>query len=166
MLVHEGDLRFEPYIDYQSVRVNLLPKVATHTDSVAVNQDQATYKLFTAYEFRRVAVGLEGLVRVNHQGHPATKEPRGASLFARGAITPTVGAFARVDAWQPDHRAASRVDARLWIAGVDWQPSKDVHVMPNIETTQYLSRGGAVVPHDHDLQARITFYVRFSRPQS
>jgi len=161
-----GDFRFEPYVDYQGVRVNLQPKAAGHTDSLAVNNDQATYKLFSAYEFHRIAVGAEGLVRVNHQGPAATREPRGASLFARGTVTATIAAFARVDSWQPDHRAANRVDSRLWIVGVDWQPLKDVHVMPNIEATQYLARGAAVAPAHHDLQARVTFYCRFSRPQS
>jgi hypothetical protein len=161
-----GDLRLEPYADYQSVRVNLLPKVASHTDSLEVNADQATWKAFAGYEFRRMAIGAEGLVRVNHQGPAATREPRGASVFARGTLTPTIAAFARFDEWQSDHRAANRVDSRLWMAGVDWQPYRDVHIMPNVETTQYLARGTATAPPNHDLQARITFYCRFSRPQS
>ncbi|OLD67362.1 MAG: hypothetical protein AUI33_10355, partial [Ignavibacteria bacterium 13_1_40CM_2_61_4] len=164
--VRIGDFRFEPYGDYQSVRVNLQAKVASHTDSLAVNNDQATWKAFAGYEFRRVAIGVEGLVRVNHQGPGATREPRGASVFARGTLTPTVAAFARFDHWQPDHRATDRVDSRLWIAGVDWQPFKDVHIMPNVEATQYLARGAATAPSHHDLQARVTFYCRFSRPQS
>jgi hypothetical protein len=160
-----GDFRFEPYVDYQAVRVNIA-KVASHTDSAAVNNDQATYKLFTAYEFHRVAVGAEGLVRVNHGGPAANKEPRGASLFARGVVTPTITAFARVDHWQADHDTPNRVDSRLWILGLDWQPLKDVHVMPNIEETQYLAHGTGVAPAHHDLQARVTFFCKFSRPQS
>jgi hypothetical protein len=161
-----GDFRFEPYADYQSVRMNLVPKVATNTDSLAVNQDQATWKAFAGYEFRRFAVGAEGLVRVNHLGPAPTKEPRGASLFARGMLTQTVAAFVRVDHWQSDFRAANRVDSRLWIAGVDWQPFRDVHIMPNFESTQYLARGTAVAPPHHDVQARVTLYCKFSRPQS
>jgi hypothetical protein len=161
-----GDLRFEPYVDYQALRVNLLPKVATHADSAAANYDQATYKVFTGYEFRKLAIGVEGVMRVNHQGPAANQEPRGASVFARGLMTPTLAAFARFDQWQPDSRAANRVDSRLWIVGVDWQPLRDVHVMPNIETTQYLARGTAVAPAHHDLQARVTFFCRFSRSQS
>ncbi len=161
-----GELRLEPYVDAQSVRVNLAPKVASHTDSLAVNNDQATYKLFAAYEFHRFGVGAEGLVRVQHLGPAASREPRGASLFARGTLRPTLGAFARLDLWQPDHRAANRVDTRLWIAGVDWQPFKDVHLMPNVEALQYVGHGTAVAPSHADVQARITVYCRFSRPQS
>ena len=88
------------------------------------------------------------------------------SVFARGTITPTVGAFARFDHWIPDRRNDNRVDSQLWIAGVDWQPFKDVHVMPNVEATQYLKQGTAVPPSHHDLQARITFYYKFAKPQS
>ena len=161
-----GELRLEPYVDAQAIRVNLQPKVASHTDSFAVNNDQTTYKLFAGYEFHRFGVGAEGIVRVNHLGPAATREPRGASLFARGVLTPTLNAFARVDLWQPDHRASNRLDTRLWIAGVDWQPFKDVHVMPNVEAVQYVSRGTAVAPEHPDVQARLTFYCRFSRPQS
>jgi len=39
-----------------------------------------------------------------------------------------------------------------------------VHVMPNVELTQYHSRGTALAPAHHDLQARVTFYWRFSKP--
>ena len=161
-----GELRLEPYVDAQSVRVNLTPKVASHTDSFAVNNDQATYKLFAGYEFHRFGVGAEGVVRIQHLGPAASREPRGASLFARGTLRPTLGAFARLDVWQPDHRAANRVDTRLWIAGVDWQPFKDVHVMPNVEAVQYVAHGTALAPTHADVQARITVYCRFSRPQS
>jgi hypothetical protein len=42
------------------------------------------------------------------------------------------------------HRAANRVDSDLYIAGLDWEPLKDVHLMPNVEATQYHARGTAV----------------------
>jgi hypothetical protein len=38
--------------------------------------------------------------------------------------------------------------------------------MPNIEAMEYIDKGTAVAPGQHDLQARITFYYRYSRPQS
>ena len=162
-----GDLRIEPYADYQSVRANLGPKVPAHAESLAVNNDQVLWKIFAGYEFRRVAVGLEALARVNHKGPAPTQEPRGLSVFARGTVTPTLAAFARFDQWEPDHRTDDRVDSQLWIGGLDWQPYKDVHVMPNVEATQYLSKGNPKsFSSHHDLQARLTFYYRFSKPQS
>ena len=105
--------------------------------------------------------------RVNHWAAGPNREPRGVSVFARGAATSTVAAFARFDAWTPDRNLVDRVDSQLWIAGLDWQPFKDVHVMPNIEATQYIRKGNPKnFPSHHDLQARVTFYYRFSRPQS
>jgi hypothetical protein len=59
-----GDLRLEPYVDYQAVRVNAGRAAVSDT---VVNNDQATYKIFAGYEFRRWALGVEALTRVNHQ---------------------------------------------------------------------------------------------------
>jgi len=154
--VRFGDLRVEPYADYESARSN-----------VPGNYDRATWKLFAGYEFRKLAVGVEAVDRVNHRTTAPNQEPRGISVFARGAATSTIAGFARFDHWQSDHNLDDRVDSQLWIAGIDWQPFKDVHVMPNVEATQYLTVGNpATVPAHHDLQARVTFYYRFSRPQS
>ena len=161
-----GDLRVEPYVDYENVHLTFKDAVAP-LDSVPGNHDRATYKLFVGYEFRRLAVGFEGVDRVNHWAAGPNREPRGVSVFARGTVTSTIAGFARFDSWNPDRNLANRVDSQLWIAGLDWQPFKDVHVMPNIEATQYVRKGNpSSFPAHHDLQARVTFYYRFSRPQS
>ena len=158
-----GELRIEPYVDYQAVRVNAGHAAVSDT---AVNNDQATYKVFAGYQFRRWALGAEALARVNHQAGKPNQEPRGLSVFARGTLLPTLAGFARLDEWRPDQRAANRVDTRLWIAGLDWEPIPDVHVMPNLEAAQYLGRGTAIAPAHDDLQIRITLYYLFSRPLS
>jgi hypothetical protein len=158
-----GDLHAEPYVDYQAMRVN--PNKTAISDTAA-NNDQATYKIFLGYEFRRLGLGVEGFDRVNHLGAKPSAEPRGLSVFARGMLAPTFGAFVRFDGLMTDVRNDNRVDKQLWIAGVDWQPIREVHVMPNVEATQYIARGTGVVPPHHDLQARLTLYYLFSRPQS
>jgi hypothetical protein len=164
--VRFGDLRLEPYVDYENVRLNLKDAVAP-LDSVPGIYDRATYKLFAGYEFRRVAVGAEGLVRLNHWPTGPNREPAGYSVFTRGTLTSTVAGFARFDFWSPDRNLKNRIDSQLWIAGVDWQPFKDIHIMPNIEATQYVRKGKpSGFPAHHDLQARVTFYYKFSRPQS
>jgi hypothetical protein len=146
-----GDLRLEPYADYENA---------------FGAKDRATYKLFVGYALKWLAVGAEILDRVNHRPTGGNQEPHGYSVFARGGPTPAISAFARVDVWEPDHRLANRVDQQLWIAGLDWQPIKDAHFMPNVESMQYVAKGTGVVPPHHDLQARITFYYKFSRPQT
>jgi hypothetical protein len=145
-----GDLRLEPFADYENA---------------PGGQDRVTYKAFAGYEFKRAALGVEVVDRVNHK--PAgNQEPFGVSVFGRAIATPTLGGFARFDLWQPDRRADNRLDSQLWIAGLDWQPFKDVHFMPNVEATQYDAKGTAVAPPRHDLQARLTFYYKFAKPQS
>ena len=153
--VRLGALRVEPYVDYENA---------------ATAHDRATYKIFAGYEFARAAVGIEALDRVNHMPGANNQEPVGVSLFAR-ATRPSISgasltAFARVDLWRPDRRNPNRVDSQLWIAGLDWQPFKDVHFMPNVEATQFDAKGAAAAPPHHDVQARLTFYYKFSRPQS
>src|SRR5206468_5225585 len=117
-------------------------------------------------EFRKLAVGVEAVDRVNHRTTAPNQEPRGISVFARGAATSTIAGFARFDHWQSDHNLDDRVDSQLWIAGIDWQPFKDVHVMPNVEAQRFVAKGIAVAPKHDELQARMTFYYRFSKPQS
>jgi hypothetical protein len=141
--------RLEPYVDYENA---------------AAKNDRATYKLFAGYEHRNVALGAEILDRINHSATSRNEEPFGYSIFARWKAREDLGAFARFDGWQPDTRAAYRVDSQLWIAGVDWMPSKDVHIMPNLEGVQYHAKGGAAAPAHPDMQARITMFWKFSKP--
>jgi hypothetical protein len=142
-------LRIEPYVDYEGA---------------PGDADRALYKLFVGYELRRAALGAEIVDRVNHVAGGRNKEPFGISVFGRAKASDRLGAFARYDRWQPDTRAADRVDSDLYIAGLDWEPVHDLHFMPNVEATGYRARGAAVSPPHHDMQARVTFYYRFSKP--
>jgi hypothetical protein len=144
------DLRIEPYVDYEWIRTS------------AGERDRALYKLFAGYEFKRLALGGEVFKQVIHS--PVYTYPVGYSVFARIAGTAKLHGYARYDKFQPDTNGANRVDQNLYIAGFDWEPYKDVHFMPNIESLQYDARGTATPPSHHDTQARITFYYRFSKP--
>jgi hypothetical protein len=143
------NLSLEPFVDYEWA---------------AGNKDKATYKLFAGYELKRAAIGAEIVDRLAHETGKPNKEPFGLSLFGRWMPRPEIAAFARYDRWQPDTRAADRIDSELWIAGLDWQPYKDVHIMPNVLTTQYFAKGNLVAPPHHDMQARVTLYWKFSKP--
>lgn len=149
--VHWRDLRLEPYVDYENV-YNA--------------KDRATYKVFAGYDIPHGAVGYEYVEQVAHKPVGVSSYAVGHSLFARYAATPMLGGFARVDLWQPDLNNANRVNQELIIVGVDWQPLKDVHFMPNVESMQYMAKGTGVVPPHHDLQARVTLYWKFTKPQS
>jgi len=143
------DFRLEPYIDYEAA---------------AGNMDKVTYKVFAGYESRLGALGVEVLDRVNHQGAAPTREPFGFSVFGRKKVRSNLSAFARWDRWQADSRLANRVDSDLYIGGIDWEPYKDIHFMPNIEANQYTAKGTAPAPPTNDLQARMTVYYKWSKP--
>ncbi len=154
--IHVGDLRVEPYADYEPV----------HTNANG-NFDKTTWKIFAGYEFKKMAVGTEALSYVKRQGAAKTQEPAGFSVYARGTITPTLSGVARYDRWYSDLHLGNRIDNILYIVGLDWQPFRDVHLMPNVEGKQYIAHGNpAGFPSHNEVQARLTFYYRFSRPQS
>ena len=146
------DLHFEPYVDYENI---------------FGGKDRLSYQVMLGYDLPRH--GALGYVLTNQIQHSPTgpyHEVLGHSIFGRVQPVPKIGGFARVDLWSPDKRATNRVDQQLWIAGLDWQPFGDVHIMPNVEAMQYVAKGTGVVPPHHDVQARITFFWKFSRPQS
>ena len=145
------DLRLEPYVDYENV---------------IGSRDKATYKLFAGYDIPHGAVGYEYVEQVGHKPVGVSSHAVGHSLFARYSATPKLAGFARFDLWASDRKKADRVDQQFIIVGADWQPFKDVHFMPNLESIQYVAKGKRVVPPHHDLQARLTLYWKFTKPQS
>jgi len=142
-------LRLEPYVDYEWAP----------GDSA-----NATYKVFAGYEMKKLALGGEMVDRVTHVTAGRNKEPFGLSFFGRYKAHEKATLFARYDRWQPNTRLANRIDNDLYVAGIDWEPYKDVHVIPNVETAEYRAQGDAVAPSHHDMQARVTFFFKFSKP--
>jgi len=151
-----GDFRLEPYVDYETARNGT---------------DKATWKIFGGWAPRLGAIGAEVVDRVNHAVGAPNSEPLGVSVFGYYNL-PTTEAWThlafvgRVDFWDPNRNNDNKVNQRLWIGAVDWQPYRDVHIMPNVEAIEYLAKGTGVAPAHNDVQARITFYYLFSRPQS
>ena len=126
--------------------------------------ERATYKALVGYDTKRFTIGAEVVDRIVHAPGLPTAEPFGFSVFARTKPMGKMALFARFDRWQQNTRLADRIDSDLYIAGVDWEPIKDVHLMPNIEATQYDAKGAIAASPHHDFQARMTFYYRFSKP--
>jgi hypothetical protein len=143
------DFRIEPYIDYEWA-----PGDSANT----------TYKLFVGWEGRKLALGGEAVDRIKHSASGVNTEPLGFSVFGRYKLREKATLFARYDRWQPNTRLANRIDNDLYIGGIDFEPYKDIHVMPNVEASQYRARGTAVAPISNEMQARITFYYKFAKP--
>lgn len=149
------DLHFEPYIDYENV---------------FGGQDRLSWQTMLGYDLpKHSSIGWVFTEQVQHTPLGPYHELRGHSIFGRIQPVPKIGAFARVDLWTPDQRATNRVDQQMYIAGLDWQPYGDVHIMPNVEAMQYSGKGTgplSVAPAHNEMQARITFYWKFTKPQS
>jgi len=148
------DLHVEPYVDYENI---------------FGGNDRLTWQTMLGYDTPyHGAIGWVVTNQVQHTPTGPYKELRGQSFFMRVQPKDVLGAFVRVDLFQPNHRTANRVDQQFYIAGIDWQPFKDVHIMPNVESMQYTAKGTSALPAQvhNELQARLTFYWRFSRPQS
>ena len=144
-----SDVTIEPYADYEWA---------------AGGKDKATYKLFVGYAMRKLSLGAELVDRVNHNPSGSNAEPLGLSFFGTYKAKENTTLFARYDRYQPDTRATDRIDSDLYVAGVDWSPARNVSIMPNVLATQYHARGAADAPPHHDMQARVTFNVKFSKP--
>jgi len=146
------DWHFEPYVDYENI---------------FGGQDRFTWQTMLGYDTPyHGAIGWVVTNQVQHTPVGPYKELRGQTFFMRVQPKDVLGAFVRWDIFRPNSRTANRVDQNFYIAGIDWQPYKDIHIMPNIESMQYVAKGTGIVPPHHDLQARLTFYWRFSKPQS
>jgi hypothetical protein len=93
----------------------------------------------------------------------ADVSPNGLSAFARGAIMEkTLAWFARFDMYNPDSKNDTIGYKENFItAGLDWQPEKDVHVMPNIWVNTWSDKSAAATKRDADIVGRLTFFYKF-----
>jgi len=135
---------FEPLADYEGGPGDL---------------DKYTLKALLGWTEDKWAVGLEGFRRTNLDAGPGGDDatPTGFSLFGRAKFDKGWGGFARFDWYDPnsnDDTAGYRHNYVL--AGLDFTPAPDVHVMPNISVENYDGKSSALPDLDKDVVARIT----------
>lgn len=122
-------------------------------------RDRHTLKAFLGYPGERAALGVEWVQRTNRNAgtNGADVVPLGVSVFARVKAGPPVWLFARYDFYDPD----SELDAdgyreHLWLGGLDWGASKNVHFIPNLSVVSYDAKDAATADRDADVVARLT----------
>lgn len=134
-------------------------------------------KPFAAYQTERFTIGGELLFQTQFKqksdGTNAT--PLGFSVFARGAVVKNkLNAFIRYDSFNPDNSyrtedaiqsySASNMfrhyDEQFFLAGLDFTPHKNVHIIPNIWINSYSPKAESslLVDREADIVPRITFY--------
>ena len=100
-------------------------------------------------------------------GHP-DENREVLSLFGVARVSDRVNLLGRFDHnFDPAHAGISYLpfdptaeSSNLIVAGIDFEPAHDVHIMPNVETVIYGDVPGGTSP-DTDVMPRLTFYYKF-----
>ena len=131
--------------------------------------DKSTYKVFLAYQGEKITIGAEGYYQLvdafsNYQ-YDVTHY--GSALFSK--ITFWKDKFVlilRKDfyMYNPSLSTLYRNSEDFFLAGIDYMPNKNVHILPNVWFNSYFTENPALPVkerRDNDLVARITFYYIF-----
>jgi len=138
-------------------------------------------KGFIAYQTDIITIGVEAFVQTNQNfsiyTKPGSKTADTANAYTAGIsgyvhgriIKNKLGYFARYDAFSPDLNFNSNYtyqtgnityNENFMTCGLDWMPSKDLHILPNIWVDSYhdqVAKEGRA-KNDYDMSVRITFY--------
>jgi hypothetical protein len=156
------------------------------TQAKPYQKNKTTIKAFVAYQTKPFTIGVEAFQQVQKNNTVFTEAApsivkdtvnaiaSGISIFARGPINKKLGYVVRYDYYNPDSKfnennvyAGSYTGIyteSLILAGLDYAPVKNVHLMPNIWYDMYKNRYSAVnaLPEkSNDLAFRLTVYYIF-----
>jgi hypothetical protein len=170
------------YIDFYADYSKTAPATA-----VIPGQEHNMFKIFAAYNTKPITIGVEAYTQNIASGvtNATTKLPEdatvhGFSVWVRGAIAKNFNYFARYDTYNPDTQFNTAdtytintnfgsynptTKEQFYTAGVDYNPTKNVHFMPNFWLIQYANQGpsAATVVNDHTLVYRLTFFYTFGK---
>ena len=176
----DNHLYVDVYADYA--------KTAPATYAIP-GQDHNMYKLFVAYLSKPITIGVEAYTQSFASGveNKATGQAEDAtvnalSVWVRGPVSKTLNYFARFDTYNPDtnFNTADAYSANtnyssydpstkehFYTFGLDYNPTKNVHFMPNIWFVQYLDQElptvSGYLPNNHTLVYRLTFFYTFGK---
>jgi hypothetical protein len=143
-------------------------------------KSKTTYKAFLAYQTKPFTMGLEAFQQVQKNAtvltgqSPSNDVVSGISLFAKGLLNDKLGYVLRYDNFNPDTKFNENntyatsypgfFSESYVLAGLDFTPVKNVHIMPNIWYDNYKNRDVAfnhLSSSSYDLAARLTLYYVF-----
>ena len=152
-------------------------------------QEHNMFKVFASYTTKPITLGVEAYTQKIASGvtNTATSAPEdatvhGLSIWARGPIVKTLNYFARFDTYNPNtsYNTADSYTVNtnygsytpayketFYTAGLDYNPTKNVHFEPNVWLVNYNDQRAATttgfVPNDHTLVFRFTFFFTFGK---
>ncbi|HZX59475.1 MAG TPA: hypothetical protein VFE54_12145 [Mucilaginibacter sp.] len=164
-------------------------KTAPATAAIGA-QEHNMYKIFVAYMSKPVSIGVEaytqnfgnGVLDKTAANAPADATLHGLTIWVKGPITKTWNYFARFDTYNPSTTYINTdtytvntnyssynptYKEQFYTFGLDYNPTKNVHFMPNVWLIDYKDQRGATaagfVPDDHNLVYRVTFFYTFGK---
>lgn len=148
-------------------------------------KDNSTMKFFVAYATAPLTIGVEGFIQTLGNAVVDTiakanldQKKFGLSFYVTGnIIEKKLNFFARYDMFNPDQNyeqtgigyqpayvKSSTTKENFIVAGLDWTPVTNVHIMPNLWYTGYSSKLPNVsgkVESDADIVPRVTCFYKF-----
>jgi hypothetical protein len=152
-------------------------------------QEHNMFKIFAAYNTKPITIGVEAYTQSIASGvtNTTTKAPEdatvnGLSIWAKGTFAKNWNYFARYDSYNPNTNYStadtytnntnygsynSSYKEQFYTAGVDYNPTKNVHFMPNIWAIYYQDKrdpaATGYLSNNHTLVYRLTFYYTFGK---
>ena len=159
--------------------------------STLPGQEHNMFKIFASYTTKPITLGAEAYTQkiaagVNNTttGSPEDATVNAFSFWVRGPIVKTLNYFARFDTYNPDTKLnAADVYSNTFntnygnynpfnketfiTAGLDYNPTKNVHFEPNIWLVNYKDNRSATttgyIADDHTMVFRLTFFYTFGK---
>ncbi|MXY83762.1 MAG: hypothetical protein F4Y91_17310 [Gemmatimonadetes bacterium] len=116
-------------------------------------RNERTFKGFVGWQGAKGKAGLEVFSRTHERAGDSDEDHviTGVSAFGSLPLSAVLKGFGRIDAVARD---AEDTTDWLFIAGLDYSPATDVHLMPNAIVE-------APAGHDANVQGRLTFFYKF-----
>lgn len=136
---------------------------------VPYRKEYTTYKIFLAYHTKRFTIGAEAYYQFvdNTIKSQNNVTHYGIALFSRISIMKEKLTFIlRKDfyLYTPYLSTLYRQSEDFLLAGIDYTPNRNIHIIPNIWITSYFSENPALpvkVRQDYDLVPRLTIHYIF-----
>ncbi|MFQ5649935.1 MAG: hypothetical protein ACE5IY_08325 [bacterium] len=128
-----------------------------------------TLQGFAGYDKKTFRVGVQFAHQNRQVAGADDMTLQVGSLFAVAKLSEKVWGFARIDRMFDPNPSGAKISyipfdasakSTFFVGGLDFQPAKNIHLMPNIEAVFYSENDAGVSP-DSDIIPRFSFYYKF-----
>jgi hypothetical protein len=133
------------------------------------DNDVFTFQGFIAYKTPKARIGVQFAQQTRNVDGSEDVDLKIGSVFVAGQVGEKINAFARVDRTFDPNPSAHKISyipmdkttkSTFFVGGLDFEPEKNVHLMPNMELVRYDENDAGETPNT-DIIPRLTFYWVF-----